>query len=144
MTWWLWLLLGIALLLAELLTPGGFWVLFFGFGALATGLLAWVGIASSEAAQWISFCVISVVALLTLRRPLLRKFSANPPPAGDIDRIAGEIAVALSPIGPNEIGKAELRGTAWSARNVGSAVVAAGQRCKVEHVDGLMLWIRGT
>ena len=143
MTWWLWLLIGIALLLVELLTPGGFWVLFFGIGALATGVLTWAGVAASETVQWMLFSLLSVSTLLTLRKPLLRRFSANPPPAGDIDRLAGEMAVALSPIGPNEIGKAELRGTSWSARNVGPMMVAAGQRCRVEHVDGLMLWIRG-
>jgi inner membrane protein len=144
MTWWLWLLLGIVLLAIELLTPGGFWVLFFGVGAVATGFLAALGIAASEAAQWVLFSTLSIAALLTFRRPLLRKFTANPPPAGDIDRLAGEIAVALSMIGPNEVGKAELRGTPWAARNVGAAPVATGQRCKVEHVDGLMLWIRGS
>ena len=40
------------------------------------------------------------------------------------------------------LGKAELRGTSWSARNRGAAALARGQRCVVEKVDGLMLWVR--
>ncbi|MDC4227637.1 MAG: NfeD family protein [Candidatus Manganitrophus sp.] len=40
------------------------------------------------------------------------------------------------------VGKAELRGTAWSARNVGETPVTKGQRCKVVQIDGLTLWVR--
>jgi len=35
-----------------------------------------------------------------------------------------------------------VRGTAWTARNVDASHVAAGQRCVVTHVDGLLLSIR--
>lgn len=142
MSWWLWMLLGIVLLGVELLTPGGFWILFFGAGAIAVGLLELAGLGMPPAVQWLSFSALSLLALVTLRRPLLRKFTAHPPPKGDIDRIAGETAVAISRIEPNGIGKAELRGTTWNARNVGTNAVEAGERCHVDHVDGLMLWIR--
>ena len=33
MIWWLWVLLGILLLAIELLTPGGFYVIFFGIAS---------------------------------------------------------------------------------------------------------------
>ena len=39
-------------------------------------------------------------------------------------------------------GRAELRGTTWSARNVDVAALAAGQRCRVVAVQGLMLDLR--
>jgi membrane protein implicated in regulation of membrane protease activity len=41
------------------------------------------------------------------------------------------------------MGRVELRGTVWSARNTGDAAIHAGQRCSVERVDGLTLDIRG-
>ena len=31
MEWWIWVVLGLALLLGEILTPGGFYLLFFGW-----------------------------------------------------------------------------------------------------------------
>src|SRR4029453_3579693 len=37
MDWWIWVLGGLVLLLGEVLTPGGFFVVFFGAGALLGG-----------------------------------------------------------------------------------------------------------
>jgi membrane protein implicated in regulation of membrane protease activity len=54
----------------------------------------------------------------------------------------GETCIASGGIGPGEHGRAELRGTTWSARNVAEAPLAGGQRCRVVAVQGLMLDIR--
>jgi membrane protein implicated in regulation of membrane protease activity len=43
----------------------------------------------------------------------------------------------------NAIGKAELRGSTWNARNVGETPITEDQRCRVESVDGLTLSVRG-
>ena len=40
MEWWLWLAGGLALVVAELVTPSGFFIIFFGLGALTVGVLA--------------------------------------------------------------------------------------------------------
>jgi membrane protein implicated in regulation of membrane protease activity len=40
------------------------------------------------------------------------------------------------------MGQVELRGSVWSARNSGDATLAAGQRARVESVDGLILSVR--
>ncbi len=37
MIWWYWMLLGLVLLGAEMVTPGGFYILFFGLAALIVG-----------------------------------------------------------------------------------------------------------
>jgi membrane protein implicated in regulation of membrane protease activity len=39
MDWWIWILLGLLLCVAELTTPGGFYILFFGIGAVIVGIL---------------------------------------------------------------------------------------------------------
>ncbi len=49
--------------------------------------------------------------------------------------------MALDDMVPGAVGRAELRGTAWSAKNVGTSAVAKGQRCRVVRVDGLTLSI---
>jgi len=43
MAWWLWLVLGLALLASEAFTPGTFFVFFFGLSAIAVGLAVWLG-----------------------------------------------------------------------------------------------------
>jgi membrane protein implicated in regulation of membrane protease activity len=45
-------------------------------------------------------------------------------------------------IGPGAVGRAELRGTVWSARNQDTAALARGQRCTVVNVDRLMIFIK--
>ena len=140
-SWWLWLMLGILLLVLELMTPGGFFVLFFGVGAIAVGLLAAAGLSGGPTLQWLLFGVISLTSLLLLRKPLQRRTATRI--LHEVDPITGEVAIAMGNIGLHQIGKAELRGTAWNARNIGDTVILMGQRCRVERVDGLTLDIRG-
>jgi membrane protein implicated in regulation of membrane protease activity len=139
MTWWYWLLLGLVLILAEILTPGGFYLLFFGAGALVVGLLAGAQALTALWLQWTLFALVSIALVVLLRRPLVEML--RPPAVKDVDTLIGETALAMREIGVNDIGKAELRGASWNARNVGPAPIAAGQRCRVEKVDGLMLYI---
>jgi membrane protein implicated in regulation of membrane protease activity len=56
-----------------------------------------------------------------------------------MDRLVGEIALPVDDIPPGGVGRAELRGTSWSARNAHDDGIARGQRCRVQRVDGLML-----
>jgi hypothetical protein len=61
-----------------------------------------------------------------------------------VDSLVGEQAVALDEIGVQNLGKAEMRGTVWSARNVGETVLSRGQRCVVSHVEGLVIHVRAS
>jgi membrane protein implicated in regulation of membrane protease activity len=142
MLWWLWLVLGLLLAGLELLTPGGFFLIFFGTAALAIGVLAGLDLAGPIWLQWLLFSVLSVVSLLFFRNPLLARIRSGTDAATPIDSLVGEIATPLEDISPDAIGRAELRGTTWTARNGDRVPVARGQRCLVQRVDGLMLWIR--
>jgi membrane protein implicated in regulation of membrane protease activity len=141
LSWWLWLLLGFVLFALELLTPGGFFVFFFGVGALVVALLTALDLAGPPWLQWLLFAGISAGALFLFRRPLQTRL--RKPLGRDVDSIVGQTAISMDPIGVRQIGRAELRGTVWNACNAGEAAIAAGQRCSVERVDGLMLYIRG-
>jgi len=141
MLWWIWILLGFLLLVAELLTPGGLYLLFFGVAAVVVGLLAGLGLAGPPWMEWLLFSLVSVVALSLFRRPLLKRL--RPAAMGtEVDSLVGETAVVLEDMPADAIGKAELRGSAWRARNVGKDALIRGQRCTVERVDGLMLCVR--
>ena len=74
------------------------------------------------------------------RNPLLRLMKLDTP-GEDVDSLVGETAIPSEEIGPGAVGRAELRGTVWSARNVGSTPLSRGQRCRVVRVDRLMIFI---
>jgi len=140
MAWWLWVLVGFGLLVVETITPGGFFFVFFGLGALLVGVLAALGGAGPDWMEWLLFSVFSVAGILFFRRPLMRRFNmTNGKP---VDNLVGETAVALEEIAPGGVGKAEMRGSAWTARSAHPGLLARGQRCRVERVEGLTLWLR--
>jgi membrane protein implicated in regulation of membrane protease activity len=137
MTWWLWALLGIGLLVFEVATPGGLFALFFGVGALCVAPLAAAG--AGETVQWLSFSALSVAGLALLRGPLLRRMSRRPPQKAEL---VGEQAILLQDLPAGGEGKAELRGVPWTVRAASGIPLHQGQRCVVERVEGLTLWLR--
>ena len=56
-----------------------------------------------------------------------------------VDRLIGEIAIPIDDIAAGAVGKAELRGAGWNARNGHHGPLHKGQRCRVQNVDELML-----
>ena len=142
MAWWMWVLGGLALFAFELLTPGGFFVIFFGVGALAVGLLAGLGIVEAGWVEWLLFSAISIVSLLLFRKPLLEWMKRREPVRPPVDSLVGETAVLTEDLPAGGVGKAELRGTSWNVRAREGGSLARGQRTRVERVDGLTLWVR--
>ena len=142
MTWWLWIVLGLILLGLELSTPGGFFIAFFGAGALVVGLLTWSGLVGPVWLQCLLFSILSVVFLIFFRRPLLEWMKRREPPQPAVDAIVGETATLTEDLAEGGVGKAELRGTSWSVRSREGRALPRGQRCRVEQVEGLTLWVR--
>lgn len=140
MDWWIWLLVGLLLLLAELVTPGGFYIIFFGIGAIIVGILAGFQAAGPPWFQYILFSLVSVIALWLFREKLLQLTRSAP--SETVDNLVGETAVSLDDIPVNGIGKAEMRGTSWNARNIGDKPLARGQRTRVERIEGLTIFVR--
>ena len=141
MIWWYWILLGLVLAAIELATPGGFFVIFFAISAVLVGLLELAGIIEADAIQWGIFSVISVVCLAFFRKPLLERLNLGEAREA-VDSLVGELATAVEAIAAGQHGRAELRGTKWTVRNVDALTVSAGERCRVVAVRGLELDIR--
>ena len=136
--WWHWLVIGLLLVLAELATPGGFFVIFFGVAALIVGALAGLGVGGPMWVQLLMFSVISVVSLLLFRTRLLKAMQVDPQ-APEVDSLVGEIGQLEGAIAPGQIGRIEVRGAAWTARNATASELPRGMRCRVVRVNGLML-----
>lgn len=141
MVWWIWMVLGLGLAAVEILTPGGFFVIFFGIAAILVGVMTGLGLSGPAWLEWLLFSVIAVVSLLLFRQPLLKRIERSSR-KDTVDLLEGETAIALEEMAPGSFGKAELRGSAWSARNDGEQTIPRGGRCRVLKVEGLMLWLR--
>jgi len=139
MEWWLWLAGGLALVVAELITPSGFFIIFFGIGALAVGILSRLELVTSLPMQGLLFTVLSVASLLVFRGRFQSAFQPPPPPS--IDSFVGVLAVVQESLQPGLVGRVEVRGASWSARNTSDVTLAPGQRARVSGIDGLLLTV---
>jgi inner membrane protein len=136
MEWWMWLAAGLVLVVAELATPGGFVIIFFGIAALLVGVLALLGIVSSVPMQFLLFSVIAVGSLALLRQRLQSRLQT---PTGNVDSLIGDLAIPQERLSPGVVGRVEVRGSMWAARNTSSVTLDPGQRARVAGVDGLTL-----
>jgi membrane protein implicated in regulation of membrane protease activity len=138
--WWHWLVIGLVLIALEMAASGGFYVIFFGVAALAIGALRLLDVAGPLWMQILLFVLLSIGALMFFRRPMMRWLQLDAAP-GDVDSLVGETALALDEIQPGAIGRAELRGSVWTARNRATVLIRQGQRCTVVSVDRLTIFL---
>lgn len=137
---WIWIIASLALLGIEL-GSGTFYVIFFALGALAVGILHAIGLAEPLWLQIFFFTALSAASLVLFRGPLLNRIRGGGAPQ-DMDDIRQETAIAIDAIEPNASGKAELRGSPWTAHNVGDRALEAGRECVIEKIEGLTLLVR--
>jgi membrane protein implicated in regulation of membrane protease activity len=138
--WWHWLVLGLVLVVVEMASAGGFYIIFFGIAAVVVGLLTLFGLAGPPWGQVLLFAGLSVIGLALFRDRFQRWFQVDPqlPP---VDALVGEIGQVMEDLAPAAVGRVELRGSAWSARNASAVAMSRGARCRVVRVDGLMLFV---
>ena len=140
MQWWHWLAVGLILVALEMAASGGFYVIFFGIAALAIGGLHLFDLAGPAWVQFLLFSVLSIASLALFRSRLMQWLNLDKV-GRDVDSLVGEVAMPLDDIVPGAVGRAELRGTVWSARNASPLAIIRGQRCKVVQVAGLMIFL---
>jgi len=137
------MILGFVLAIAEAHVPASFFLLAFGVGGVVVGALVGLGWEGAPALQWLVFTVVAVIAAVVFNRTLSKMSGGTPFDATrERDNMIGEEAVVISEVPANGVGRAELRGTTWSARSSAGVALASGTRCPVERVDGLTLWLR--
>ncbi|HVP31633.1 MAG TPA: NfeD family protein [Myxococcota bacterium] len=141
MAWWVWVLVGFLLLAGEMATPGGFYLLFFGVGALAVGLAALAGLELPGWGQWLLFSLLSIGLLVGVRPRILGRLHRGGQRAVD-DSLVGEWVRVETRVEPGDLGRGELRGSPWTISNAGGAVLVPGDRCLVVRVEGLTLHVK--
>ncbi|HEY0372948.1 MAG TPA: NfeD family protein [Thermoanaerobaculia bacterium] len=141
MSWWVWIVLGFILLALEF-TAATLHVAFFAVGAFVVGLLVLFGVELPLWAEILIFTAVSLIAFFFIRPILVRKLKLDQKKV--VDTLVGEKAIAMDEIPAQGLGKAEMRGSTWSARNVGETVLNRGQRCVVAAVEGLVIHVRAS
>ena len=142
MPWWGWLIVGAALLGAEMFViDAQFYLVFLGSAALVVGLAGLAGLTSPEWAQWLAFAVLSVVSMLAFRRRLYAMLRRS---GGSIDErvTPGERIRLSAALAPGETGRVDYRGTSWNARNTGDAAIAPGDEAEIVEIDRLTWRVR--
>jgi membrane protein implicated in regulation of membrane protease activity len=140
MPWWGWIVVGASLLVSEIVVDAQFYLIFLGASAIIVGVSLLAGIPAPEWLQWLMFAALSAFTFVTFRSKVYGALRGNPP--GIQPGLLGEEGVALDSIDPGAIGRAELRGAVWQARNTGSDPITSGARVRVEANSGVVLNVR--
>lgn len=140
MVWWQWIVLGVVLLGAEMMVDAEFYLVFLGVSALTVGLLDLSWADSPIWAEWFVFSLIAIVSLLLFRGKFYAKIRGKTPDRGE--GMIGEIGIVEDDIEAGGTGRIELRGTTWSAHNVGERVLPQNARVRVDAVSGLTVEVR--
>ena len=142
MPWWGWIAVGAILLVAEMtFVDLEFYLVLLGASALIVGLLELSGIGLVAWQQWVVFAGLSIGSLVFFRRRVYSLLRA-PSEREIAEGVEGELATTVDEIAPGARGTVTMRGTTWTARNLGTAPIAAGARCRVSRAHGLELEIR--
>ena len=137
----LWLISGIIMMALEFVVPG-FVIIFFGAGAVLTGLTVWIFGGIPSVWQTLLFVVLSLGALAAFRRHAVGSGNKHAAASGvDYDdECIGKIVKVVEPLEPGRPGKVELGGTNWSAEC--AEPVAASAMVEVVSRNGLTLCVK--
>ena len=139
MPYWAWLALGLALLAIEMFAiDTAFYLLFLGLSALLVAAIAALG--PAVWIQWVSFGVISVIAMVLFREKLYQKLRGGLP--GFEDKSMGDTVMIQTELAPGGTARVELRGTTWTVRNVGKDTIVSGTQARITAVNGLTVEVR--
>jgi membrane protein implicated in regulation of membrane protease activity len=130
---WLWLIGGIVLLIAEVIAPG-FFLIFIGAAAIATGLVSLL-IGLPLALQLLAFAILTFLAVKVVGRRFYASrydLSTDPMLNDRIARLLGKVVVVVQPVDANG-GRVRVGDSEWSARG-GPAEV--GTRVRIVDVEG--------
>lgn len=137
--WWLWMALAAIFIVGEIFTAG-FFLMWFGIGAAAAGILALVGL--GPAWQLGAFVIVSGV-LFAVSRRLADKITKKQPPGVGADRFIGKEGIVLEEIdNQKNTGRVRLKNEDWRADSDTDAIIPKGTRVEVAGLDGTHLIVR--
>lgn len=140
---WMWAILGLLLLGAEMLT-GTFYILWFGVASLCVALLLFVWPATSVSIQLLAFSILSLSSLALWRI----KYRKQSPPSrvgqshGDA---IGQIGKVTEPVSPQQLGRIVFTLPVMGSREwviVSDDTIEAGSGAEIVGIEGNYLRVR--
>mgnify|MGYP002630524669 CR=1 FL=1 len=136
---WIWLAIGVALLIGEVLIPGVF-LLWIGLAGLATGLIVAVASDLSFEIQGMLFAILSIVSVI-IGRNIMKNTPEESAEAPNLNKkgatMVGKNYVLASDIMNGE-GRVKVGDTVWIATGQD---MPKGTRVTVDKVDGTKLHV---
>ena len=131
--WWIWMAVAALFIVGEIFTQG-FFLLWFGVGAAAAGILALSGLGFGW--QLAAFVVVSG-ALFIVSRRFAEKFTKKQPPGIGADRFVGLEGIVLEEVdNVKNTGRVRVQKDEWRAESETGAVIEEGARIVVTRLDG--------
>jgi inner membrane protein len=143
--WYIWLILGVLFIVAEIFTTG-FVLLWFGIGALIAALLALTG-AVGLSLQIVVFLVVSI-ALTVASRTIFERFLMRGSPGRElktgVDTLPGRVGLVVeSSTGALREGAVRVFGSTWRAFPAeGEEPLREGEQVQIERVEGASVYVR--
>ncbi len=132
----IWIIIGIVLLIAEMLT-GTFVLIFFSLGAFLSALVASFA-PDVISVQLLTGAVVAIAGALVLRKPLQQRLLKTSPVIMDI----GKEIVIDQRIAPHQQTRISYQGTTWQATNVGTETINVGDRAAIVGKENLTLLLK--
>ncbi|MGB2696267.1 MAG: NfeD family protein [Candidatus Zixiibacteriota bacterium] len=137
--WWIWMAIAAFFVIAEIFTMG-FFLLWFGVGALAAGILAIMGLAMGW--QLAAFVVVSFV-LFAISRSFAERFTKTQPPGIGADRFVHKKGVVIEEIDNiKNIGRVRIGKDEWRADSDTDEIIPEGKNVEVIRVEGTHLIVK--
>ena len=136
--WHIWLIVAIILFIGEVLSLG-FFLMFFGLGALLAAGAALLGYGLIW--QLIIFVLVSAVVGV-LSRPIFLRMTTKEAPT-NVDALVGRRAVVTEEIDPKSgAGRVRVDGDDWRAEVESDAAIAEGEHVEIIAVESATLVVR--
>lgn len=143
--WYLWLILGVLFIIAEMFTSG-FVLFWFGIGAFVAALLAFTGVVGLPL-QILVFLAVSI-ALTVASRTIFERFFMWGSPGRELktgmDTLPGRIGVVVEASkGAMQEGAVRVFASTWRAFPVeGEEPLREGEQVEIERVEGATVYVR--
>lgn len=136
---YVWLIISVIFLFAEITTPGLFFFIAFAIGSLIAAILAFLDF------SFVLQCLVGLgVSLFSFW--LLRHFfavrSQGKVIKTNVEALVGKNGIVVKAIEPNAFGQVKVEGEIWAAESVDARSLNKGTTVKVERVVGNRLLVK--
>ena len=142
LTWILWIILGVGLIIAEVFTLG-FVLFWFGIGALAAAFVGFLGLGFLW--QFLVFALVSSVLTAMSRTIFANYFSHGDENAVKMgmDALPGQIGMVISDSkGALKESAVKVYGSTWTAFPIDDETLTEGEKVEVVRVQGSSIYVR--